>query len=129
MPALDGVYAQTFGAAGPLLEDSITFCPWAFNTWNTIESTRTASGLHFRNLHVDIGASPTGDQGKLVNSLLPLDDFKPIQGQFRGTKWLSDFFVSTLIHESTHARAFVGKDYAPTSECKPRKRRFALTEC
>lgn len=126
VPVSTGIKAHFFPADSDILEESITFCPLHFDKWKEIESSRTASGLHWRNLHVGIGESPTKSQLRLTNSLMALDDFKLVENQIRATKWLGDFLVSTLIHESTHASAFVDK-YKTLSEYDSAGRRVALT--
>lgn len=65
-------------------------------------------------MHVPIGSSPTDDQKAAAKQLMALDDFT---NKNRATRWLSDFLVQTLLHESTHAQAFtgVGKDLSELS--------------
>lgn len=90
-----------------LIDETITFCPLYFDGWLATESSRTQNGLHYRNLHVSIDSTPTDEQLQLTQQLLALDDFAG-GSKGRGISWLSDFLVSTVIHESTHAVGFVG---------------------
>lgn len=113
-----GIKAHTFPAAEPLVEETITFCPIYFDAWLATESTRTQSGLHYRNLHVPIGSTLTDEQVQLAQRLLNLGDFAG-GTRGRGIRWLGDFLVSTMIHESTHAIGFVRSDDNKLRKCFP----------
>lgn len=77
-----------------------------FDKWISADTDRTANGLHYRDLHVDIGSSPTDAQKTASTKLLAEGDFT---GQSpRAIRWLNDFLVSTMLHESTHSAAFAG---------------------
>lgn len=108
VPASPGIKAHWFQAQAHdvLVEETITFCPVHFDAWLETESTRTQTGLHYRNLHVPIRSTPTDEQVRLTDAFIHLDDFTA--GRLsRGIRWLDDFLVSTMIHESTHAVGFV----------------------
>ena len=76
-----------------------------FARWQSVESSRTAAGLHYRDLHIPIGGSPTAEQQAATTDLLHPPDFTTDP---RSTLWLSDFLASTLIPESTYGEAFTG---------------------
>lgn len=116
VPVNPTIKAHTFPAAEPLVEETITFCPIHFDAWLATESTRTQSALHYRNLHVPIGSAPTDEQVQLAQRLLNLDDFAHGTSS-RGIRWLWDFLVSTMIHESTHAIGFVRSDDNKLRKC------------
>ncbi|CDM27742.1 hypothetical protein DTO013E5_8450 [Penicillium roqueforti] len=106
VPALPGIKAYVYGAIYGLVQETMVFCSLKFDKWTEVETSRIGSGLHYRDLHVEIGSSPTTNQKSAIEKLLAQPDFIGKEG--RGIKWLSDFLVSTVIHESTHAEAFVG---------------------
>lgn len=103
VPVNSGVKAYVYNAVYGLIEEIMVFCPLHQSDWASAETDRTQSNLHYRKLHVEIGSSPSDEQLQLA---------KDLQGQNVNLKWLSDFVVQTLIHESTHAVAFVGSDGA-----------------
>ncbi|THC92884.1 hypothetical protein EYZ11_007636 [Aspergillus tanneri] len=111
------VKAHTSKATFNRLDEIMDFCPVFFDRWITNDTRRTQSGLHYRNLHVSIGSSPTNDQKRAAKRLVTEADFTGPEP--RATKWLSDFLVLTLIHESTHAIAFVGEGNALTLSTFP----------
>ncbi|KAL2836454.1 hypothetical protein BJY01DRAFT_238255 [Aspergillus pseudoustus] len=98
-----------------VVEESITFCPLHFKDWIETERTRTQNRLHWRNMHVPIGSNPTPDQQQLIEQLLGLPVMSAT-ARIGGMKWLSNFVVQTLIHESTHAPSFLGPGVTPLSE-------------
>ncbi|KAE8153224.1 hypothetical protein BDV25DRAFT_137129 [Aspergillus avenaceus] len=106
VPAHPTISAHMFGQFSKIMDgETITFCPNHFDSWLDIEADRTQSRLHYRNLHVPIGETPTDEQLELARRLAN-DDTKII-------KWLSNFLVSTFIHEGGHSAAFAGsKDQA-----------------
>lgn len=114
VPALPGIKAYVYGAIYGLVQETMVFCSLKFDKWTEVETSRIGSGLHYRDLHVEIGSSPTTNQKSAIEKLLAQPDFIGKEG--RGIKWLSDFLVSTVIHESTHAEAFVGGGSKTLSE-------------
>ncbi|OTB00923.1 hypothetical protein M426DRAFT_65039 [Hypoxylon sp. CI-4A] len=100
VPVEKGISAYVYGAIYGLIEESMVFCPSKQPGWIDIENERTASGVHYRNMHVKIGEEPTDAQKTLANTLLGIDQID--------IQWLSKFVTETFIHESTHAEAFVG---------------------
>jgi hypothetical protein len=107
VPTLPGMKAHWFPAPGRIVEESITFCPRHFDAWIETERTRTQNRLHWRNMHVPIGSTPTADQQQLAQQLLALPEMAST-AQLTGVKWLAKFVVQTMIHESTHAPSFLG---------------------
>lgn len=111
VPADPSIRAYVYRPIFPkLIGETMVFCPVRFDNWTTTETSRTASGLHYRNLHVDIGSHPTDAQKAATSRLLADADFdEQSETPIRATKWLSDFLVGSFIHESTHATAFTGE--------------------
>lgn len=99
VPVDSGIKAYVYPAVYGLIEETMVFCGAHQNAWITTEADRTASSLHYRNLHVEIGSEPSDAQLALTQTLL---------GSGIELPWLRDFAVQTVIHESTHAVAFVG---------------------
>ncbi|KAL2861824.1 hypothetical protein BJX68DRAFT_260626 [Aspergillus pseudodeflectus] len=91
-----------------LVEEAMTFCLVNFDSWTTVEDERTARGIHWRNMHVEVGEELSDAQSTAVETLLARPDISATVSHSKGMKWLSTFLVSTFIHESTHAQAFVG---------------------
>ncbi|KUI58196.1 hypothetical protein VP1G_05509 [Cytospora mali] len=98
VPILTGVKAYTAGAHFGLIEEKIVFCPAYHARWEAYDATTIQSGLHYRNMHVAIGDTPTTQQATYASTLAT--------GR-RNIAWFQDFVVKTLIHEATHAVAFV----------------------
>lgn len=97
------MYRAIFG----LVEEIMVFCPVGFDSWMATESNRLREGYHYRDLHVKIGSEPTDKQKAAAKKLMGLSDFTTGKPP-RATRWLSDFLVLTMIHESTHGEAFTG---------------------
>ncbi|KAH6876558.1 hypothetical protein B0T10DRAFT_566774 [Thelonectria olida] len=112
VPVGKGLNAYTYNALFGAVEEIMVFCPDHHTRWLDFDNDRSSSGLHYRDLHVAIGEEPTTAQKEATTRLLALTDFtvKPE----RGIKWLGDFLVATLLHESTHAEAFTGGGNALT---------------
>ncbi|KAK4035199.1 hypothetical protein C8A01DRAFT_18101 [Parachaetomium inaequale] len=93
-----GVRGITFPSRDGLAEEKILFCPTWQPSWTAFDNARTNDGLHYRAMHVPIGGTPTERQRELARDLA--------SNGGRNVMWFKNFFVKTLIHESTHATAF-----------------------
>ncbi|KFY38199.1 hypothetical protein V494_04456 [Pseudogymnoascus sp. VKM F-4513 (FW-928)] len=107
VPANPNISAYVYPPDKTVIEETMVFCPTKFDEWTTIEASRIASGLHHRNLHVDIGSHPTDAQNAAALRLLAEPDFTTNVPP-RSFRWLSDPLVATFIHESAHGFAFTG---------------------
>ncbi|KAL4739546.1 hypothetical protein BDV11DRAFT_169960 [Aspergillus similis] len=105
---LEGAKAYVSYPIFGLVEEAMTFCPMNFDSWTTVEDDRTARGIHWRDMHVEIGEDLSDAQSTAVETLLARPEISATVSHSKGIKWLSNFLVSTFIHESTHAQAFVG---------------------
>ncbi|KAI1857172.1 hypothetical protein JX265_011373 [Neoarthrinium moseri] len=102
VPVDPGISAYTYTDSAPLKEEIMVFCPASLGKWAATESERSASKVHYRDLHVEMGAQPTDAQIELAKSL------KPGENDAENISWLSSFMAQTVIHESTHSRALSG---------------------
>jgi hypothetical protein len=93
-----GVRGITFPSRDGLAEEKILFCPAWQPSWTAFDNARTNDGLHYRAMHVPIGGTPTERQRELARDLA--------SNGGRNVMWFKNFFIKTLIHESTHATAF-----------------------
>ncbi|KAM0424912.1 hypothetical protein ACHAPT_009968 [Fusarium lateritium] len=107
VPVGDGLNAYIYKALYGTIEEIMVFCPSYHAQWLRVDSDRSGAGIHYRNLHVDVGQEPTDAHRQAAHDLLAGSDFQN-QGK-RGIKWLDDFLVQVFIHESTHAEAFTGE--------------------
>lgn len=124
VPAKPSINAYVYPAAYDLVEETMFFCPVRFDRWIATDTSRTGAGLHYRDLHVEIGASPSDAQNTAIDNLLASPDFTDEQA--KGITWLSEFLTSTMIHESTHSEAFIGSGNR-LSELFPRS--FLISSC
>jgi hypothetical protein len=99
VPVLDYVRAVTYHAVPQFgtVEEKMVFCPASLARWLTFDNERTNDKLHYRNLHVPIGGTPTQQQQDLASRMIKdgLD-----------VSWLKKFLVKTIMHEMTHSVAF-----------------------
>ncbi|KAJ4186637.1 hypothetical protein NW767_012603 [Fusarium falciforme] len=59
VPVGDGLNAYTYKALYGTLEEIMVFCPSYHAQWLRVDSERSSAGIHYRNLHVDVGQEPT----------------------------------------------------------------------
>jgi hypothetical protein len=105
---LEGAKAYGSHPIFGLVEEAVTFCPVNFDTWTTVEDGRAARGIYGRDMHVEAGEDLSDAQSTAVDTLLARPEISATVSHSKGMKWLSNFLVSTFIHESAHAQAFVG---------------------
>lgn len=103
IPVESGIKAYVYPALFGLIEETMVFCGAHQGAWIATEAERTASNLHYRKLHVEIGSEPSDEQVALAKTLLAGGLTLP---------WLRAFAVQTVLHESSHAIAFVGEGNA-----------------
>ncbi|PKY02820.1 hypothetical protein P168DRAFT_283563 [Aspergillus campestris IBT 28561] len=108
VPARKGIKAYVSHPRDGLVEETMTFCPAEFDQWISVDQDRIARGIHYRDLHVKIGGSPSEHQKGAISTLLADPDITADQGFSRGMMWLGRFLTATMIHESTHSEAFAG---------------------
>jgi hypothetical protein len=108
VPAREGTQAYVSRPHSGLVEETMTFCPAEFERWISFDNDRIARGIHYRDLHVEIGESPGEQQKGKISALLGSPDINAVTGLSRGMMWLSNFLTAVMIHESTHSQAFVG---------------------
>ena len=108
VPARKGIKAYVSHPRQGLVEETMTFCPAEFDRWISFDDDRIKQGIHYRNLHVEIGESPSEHQKGAISTLLKSPDINANEGWSRGMMWLGNFLTATMIHESTHSQAFVG---------------------
>lgn len=107
VPVLSGVAAYVYGAIYGLIEETMVFCPAKQGAWEAYDASMIESGLHYRNMHVAVGGEPTTQQQT---------DAATLAGGSNNIAWFKDYLVKTLIHESTHAVAFVTPDQTTLGE-------------
>jgi hypothetical protein len=108
VPARQGIKAYVSYPRDGLVEETMTFCPAEFDRWISFDDDRIAHGIHYRDLHVKIGGSPSEQQEGAISTLLGSSDINAATGWSRGMMWLGNFLTATMIHESTHSQAFAG---------------------
>lgn len=109
------MHAITTSYGGKVNYETIVFCPSKQEGWKNYERDRTASGVHYRNLHVEIGEEPSSSQLELANQLV--DEYATSSGP--NLDWFSGFVVQTVMHEIMHSAAFVGSQTATLSTLLP----------
>lgn len=108
VPAEKGIKAYVSHPHPGLVEETMTFCPAEFDRWIAFDDDRIAQGIHYRDLHVEIGGSPSEQQEGAISTILESSDINAATGLSRGVMWLGNFLTATMIHESTHSKAFAG---------------------
>jgi hypothetical protein len=108
VPVLTNVRAYVYPSIFGMLEEKMVFCPAFLADRMAFDGQRVNDGLHYRNMHVPIGGTPTQDQQNLADRLLS------VEGQ--NFSWFKFFLVKTFIHESTHSLAFCTPTHGTLSE-------------
>lgn len=79
------------------VDETLTLCPGWFDYWIEYENDAIGMGLDFRQLHIPFNGSPNDYQKSALRTLIARKE---------SVKFLGRFFVSTLIHELSHTKAF-----------------------